>query len=180
MSVRPFLRIPVGLATVSLLSVLALSSGFLAAQATISAAPLRLFEVKTIYIAPSSDDLVRLLKSRLEQWGTVKVTPQVEEADAILSCETESRRVPAKVVIKVIDAQVRLVDRHSQKLIWSTQRSRQVGTTGWLTTLLTSSRGIARSLSVITELQSCGFKAFVLLLAAEIWESHTRLALPPA
>jgi len=48
---------------------------------------------KTIYLAPSSDDFVRLLKSRLEQWGTVKVTPQVEEADAILSCETESRIV---------------------------------------------------------------------------------------
>ncbi|MBZ5683390.1 MAG: hypothetical protein LAP86_00015 [Acidobacteriia bacterium] len=123
MSVRPFLRVPVGLATVSLLSVLALSSGFLVSQATVSAAPPRLFEVKTIYIAPSSDDLVRLLKSRLEQWGTVKVTPQVEEADAILSCETESRIVPAKVVIKVIDAHVRLVDRHSQKLIWSTKKS---------------------------------------------------------
>jgi len=66
---------------------------------------------------------VRLLKSRLEQWGTVKVTPQVEEADAILSCETESRIVLAKVVVKVIDAQVRLVDRHSQKLIWSTRKS---------------------------------------------------------
>jgi hypothetical protein len=113
----------VGLTTVSLLSVLALSSGFLAAQATVSAAPLRLFEVKTIYIAPSGDDFVRLLKSRLEQWGTVKVTPQVEEADAILSCETESRIVPAKVAIEVIDAQGRLLDRHSQKLIWSTKKS---------------------------------------------------------
>ena len=37
MSVRPFLRVPVGLATVSLLSVLALSSGFLVSQATVSA-----------------------------------------------------------------------------------------------------------------------------------------------
>jgi len=123
MSVRPFLRVPVGLATVSLLSVLALSSGFLAAQATVSAGPIPLYEVKTIYIAPSSDDFVRLLKSRLEQWGTVRVTAQVEEADAILSCETQSRIVFAKVVVKVIDAQVRLVDRHSQKLIWSTKKS---------------------------------------------------------
>jgi hypothetical protein len=131
MSVRPFLRVPVGLATVSLLSVLALSSGFLAAQATVSAAPPRLFEVKTIYIAPSSDDLVRLLKSRLEQWGTIKVTPQLEEADAILSCETESRIIPAKVVVKVIDAQVRLVDRHSQRLIWNTKKS-----TSWDNTLV--------------------------------------------
>jgi len=123
MSVRPFLRVPVGLATVSLLSVLALSSGFLAAQATVSAGPIPLYEVKTIYITPSSDDFVRLLKSRLEQWGTVRVTAQVEEADAILSCETQSRIVFAKVVVKVIDAQVRLVDRHSQKLIWSTKKS---------------------------------------------------------
>ena len=123
MSVRPFLRVPVGLATVSLLSVLALSSGFLAAQATVSAGPIPLYEVKTIYIAPSSGDFVRLLKSRLEQWGTVRVTAQVEEADAILSCETQSRIVFAKVVVKVIDAQVRLVDRHSQKLIWSTKKS---------------------------------------------------------
>ena len=131
MSVRPFPRVPVGLATVSLLSVLALSSGFLTAQATVSAAPPRLFEVKTIYIAPSSDDFVRLLKSRLEQWGTVKVTQQVEQADAVLSCETESRIIPAKVVVKVIDAQVRLVDRHSQKLIWSTKKS-----TSWENTLV--------------------------------------------
>jgi len=131
MSIRPFLRVPVGWATVSLLSVLALSSGFLAGQATVSAGPLRLFEVKTIYIAPSSDDLVRLLKSRLEQWGTVKVTPRVEEADAVLSCETESRIIPAKVVVKMIDAQVRLVDRHSQKLIWSTKKS-----TSWENTLV--------------------------------------------
>ena len=131
MSIRPFLRVPAGLATVSFFSVLALSSGFLSAQATVSAAPLRLFEVKTIYIAPSSDDLVRLLKSRLEQWGTVKVTPRVEEADAVLSCETESRIIPAKVVVKMIDAQVRLVDRHSQKLIWSTKKS-----TSWENTLV--------------------------------------------
>ena len=131
MSVRPFLPVPVGLATVLVLSVLVLSPRFIAAQATVSAGPIPLYEVKTIYIAPSSDDLVRLLKSRLEQWGTVKVTPQVEEADAILSCETESRIVPAKVVIKVIDAQVRLVDRHSQKLIWSTKKS-----TSWENTLV--------------------------------------------
>ena len=118
-----FLGPSVSLAVASVLSVLALSSGFITAQATVSAGPIPLYEVKTIYIAPSSDDFVRLLKSRLEQWGTVKVTPQVEEADAILSCETESRIVLAKVVVKVIDAQVRLVDRHSQKLIWSTRKS---------------------------------------------------------
>jgi len=118
-----FLGPSVSLAVASVLSVLALSSGFITAQATVSAGPIPLYEVKTIYLASSSDDFVRLLKSRLEQWGTVKVTPQVEEADAILSCETESRIVLAKVVVKVIDAQVRLVDRHSQKLIWSTRKS---------------------------------------------------------
>lgn len=123
MSPRAFLHVPVCLAAVSVLSVLALASGFLAAQATISAGPLPLYQVKTIYIVPSSDDFVRLLKSRLEKWGTVTITAQMEEAAAILTCETESRIVPAKVPVKVIDAQVRLVDRHTQKLIWSTKKS---------------------------------------------------------
>jgi hypothetical protein len=70
---------------------LALSSGVLVAQMTVSAGPLPLREVKTVYIAPSSDDFMRLLKSRLEKWGAVKVTTLVEEADAILTCETETR-----------------------------------------------------------------------------------------
>ena len=122
MSFRAFLP-PMSLATVSVFTVLALSPGFVAAQATVSAGPIPLYEVRTIYVAPSSDDFVQLLKSRLEQWGTIKVTAQVEEADAILSCATESRIIPAKVVVKVIDAQVRLVERHSQKLIWSTKKS---------------------------------------------------------
>ena len=47
----------------------------------------------------------------------------MEDANAILNCETESRFVLAKVVVKVIDAQVRLVDRHTQRLIWSTKKS---------------------------------------------------------
>jgi len=123
MNHRAFLGRSVISAVVSILSVVVLSSGFIAAQATVSAGPIPLYEVKTIYIAPSSDDFVRLLKSRLEQWGTVRVTAQVEEADAILSCETQSRIVFAKVVVKVFDGQVRLVDRHSQKLIWSTKKS---------------------------------------------------------
>jgi hypothetical protein len=111
------------LAVLSVLSGLALSSGFATAQATVSAGPLPLYQVKTIYIAPSSDDFMRFLKPRLEQWGGVKLTMQIEEADAILTCETESRIVLAKVVVKVIEADVRLVDRHSQKLIWSTKKS---------------------------------------------------------
>jgi hypothetical protein len=55
--------------------------------------------------------------------GCCKCHRQAEEADAILTCETESRIVPAKVVVRLFDAQVRLVDRHSQKLIWSTKKS---------------------------------------------------------
>lgn len=123
MSSRAFLHMTAGFATVSVLIVLVFSSGFLAAQATVSAGPLPLYEVKTIYIAPSSDDFMRLLKSGLEKWGAVNVTAQVDEADAILTCETQSRVVPAKVVVKVIDADVRLLDRHTQKLIWSTKKS---------------------------------------------------------
>ena len=102
---------------------LALSSLVVQAQVTVSAAPLLLHEVKTVYVAPSSDDFMRLLKSRLEKWDAVRVTMLVEEADAILSCETQTRLVPAKVLVKVIDANVRLVDRHTQKLIWSTKKS---------------------------------------------------------
>ena len=110
------------LATLSV-SVLALCLGFLTAQVTISAGPLPLHEVKTIYIAPSSDDFLRLLKSRLEKWGDVNLTSQLGESDAILTCETENRIVPAKVVVRVIEARVRLVDRHTKKLIWSTKKS---------------------------------------------------------
>ena len=122
MSPRVFLHIG-RLAVLSVVSVLELSSGVPTAQVTVSAGPLPLYEVKTIYIAPSSDDFMRLLKSRLEKWGAVNVTAQVEEADAILTCEMENRIVPAKVVVRMIDAQVRLMDRRSQKLIWSTKKS---------------------------------------------------------
>jgi len=91
------------LAVKLVVGLLALSSGVLQAQMTVSAGPLPLREVKTVYIAPSSDDFMRLLKSRLETWGAVKVTTLVEEADAILTCETETRVVPAKVVVRVIE-----------------------------------------------------------------------------
>jgi hypothetical protein len=111
------------LAVKLVVGLLALSSGVLQAQMTVSAGPLPLREVKTVYLAPSSDDFMRLLKSRLEKWGAVRVTTLVEEADAILTCETETRVVPAKVVVRVIEADVQLVDRHAQKLIWSTKKS---------------------------------------------------------
>jgi cellobiose-specific phosphotransferase system component IIB len=102
--------VSVATAMIPIVCVLALSSGLLAAQVTISAGPLPLSEVKTIYIAPPSDDFVHLLKSRLEKWGALNITSQVEEADAILTCQTKSRIVPAKVVVRQTEAQVRLVD----------------------------------------------------------------------
>jgi hypothetical protein len=74
MSPRVVLHVRAGLMMLSVLSVLAFSSRFLTAQVTVSAGPLPLYEVKTIYIGPSSDDFVRLLKSRLEKWGAVNVT----------------------------------------------------------------------------------------------------------
>jgi len=95
----------------------------LAAQVTISPGPLPLSKVRTIYIAASSDDFVRLVKSRLDKWGVLHIASQAEEADAILICETESTIVPAKVAVRRTDAQVRLVDRRSQQLIWSTKKS---------------------------------------------------------
>lgn len=100
-----------------------LSSAFLAAQVTVSPGPPPLFQVKIMYIAASSNDFARLVKSRLEKWGVVRISSQVEEADAILMCQTESTIVPAKVVVRRMDAQVRLVDRRSQQVIWSTKKS---------------------------------------------------------
>jgi len=106
-----------------LIAWLVLFSGPLSAQVTVSAGALRLAEVKTVYIAPASGDFVPLLTSRLEKWGALRITSQVEEADAVLTCETESRIVPAKMAVRQWDAQVRIVDRHSQKLIWSARKS---------------------------------------------------------
>ncbi len=103
--------------------VLAMLSGSLPAQVGISAAPPPLSAVKTIYIASPSDDFVNLLRFRIERWGAVRITAQPGEADAILTCETAARTVPAKVVLWRMDARVRLVDRLSQRLIWSTEKS---------------------------------------------------------
>jgi hypothetical protein len=93
---------------------------FLAAQATFSAGPLLLHEVRTIYVAPSSDDFVLLVKARLEKWRAIGITSKLEEADAIL---TESTIVPAKVIVRQTIAEVTLVDRRSQKPIWRTIKS---------------------------------------------------------
>lgn len=116
------------LAVLPILGVLVLTAGFLAAQATISAGPLSLYQVKVIYVAPSADDFVGLLKSHLERWDAVRITSQQEEADAILICRTESRIVPGKVVVRWTSAETTLVDRRSQRSIWRTTKSTALDT----------------------------------------------------
>jgi len=110
-------------AILPILAWLLLSTAFLAAQTTLSAGPLLLHQVRTIYVAPSSDDFVLLVKARLERWGTVKTAAKPEDADAILTCQRESTIVPAKVVVRRTMAEVTLVDRRSQKPIWRTTKS---------------------------------------------------------
>jgi len=114
--------LPIDWAILSIL-VLLTSAGFLAAQATFSAGPLLLHEVRTIYVAPSSDDFVPLVKARLEKWSAVGITSTPEKADAILTCQSESTIVPAKVVVWRTIAEVALVDRRTQKTIWRTRKS---------------------------------------------------------
>jgi hypothetical protein len=112
-----------------ILALLLLSAGFLAAQDTISAGPLLLHQIGTIYVAPSSDEAALLVRARLEKWNAVVISSKREEADAILTCQTESTTVPAKVVVRVTTAQVTLVDRRSQKPIWKTTKSAAFDTT---------------------------------------------------
>jgi hypothetical protein len=116
-------RLPISWAILLILALLSTSVGFLAAQATLSAGPLLLHQVRTIYVAPSSDDFVLLVKARLEKWAAVGIASKPEEADAILTCQTESTIVPAKVAIRRTMAEVTLVDRRSQKPIWRTTKS---------------------------------------------------------
>jgi len=104
-------------------ALLLLSAGLLAAQATLAAGPLLLHQVRTIYVAPSADDFVPLIKARLEEWGAIGITSKPEEADAILTCHTETTIVPAKVVVRRTIAEVTLVDRRSQRPIWRTGKS---------------------------------------------------------
>ena len=105
-----------------ILTWLLLSTGLLAAQATFSAGRLLLHQVMTLYEAPSSDEFVLLVKARLEKWSAVGIASKPEEADAILTCQTESTIVPAKVAVRRTIAEVTLVDRRSQKLIWKTTK----------------------------------------------------------
>jgi len=106
-----------------ILAWLLLSTGFLAAQASFSAGPLLLHQVRTIYVTPSSDDFALLVKARLEKWTAVEITSKPENADAILTCQTESTIVPAKVVVRRTIAEVTLVDRRFQRPIWKTTKS---------------------------------------------------------
>ena len=106
-----------------ILTWLLLSTGLLAAQATFSAGPLLLHQVRTIYVASSSDEFVLLVKARLEKWTAVGIASKPEEADAILTCQTESTLVPAKVAVRRTIAEVTLVDRRSQRPIWRTTKS---------------------------------------------------------
>ncbi len=123
-----FLRIK--WATLLILAPLLLPARFMAAQATVSAGTLRLDEVKTIYVAPSADDFALLVRTRLERWGGVGVASKPEDADAILTCRTGSTIVPAKAVVRRTIAEVTLVDRRSQKLIWMTTKSTTFDSTG--------------------------------------------------
>jgi hypothetical protein len=109
--------------TLVIFTLLLLSAGLMAAQATFAAGPLLLYQVRTIYIAPSSDDCVALIRVRLEKWSAIGITTKPEEADAILTCHTASTIVPAKVVVRQTIAVLTLVDRGSQKPIWRTVKS---------------------------------------------------------
>ena len=62
-----------------ILAWLLLSTGLLAAQATFSAGPLLLHQVRAIYVAPSSDELVLLVRARLEKWDAVMITSKVQK-----------------------------------------------------------------------------------------------------
>jgi hypothetical protein len=112
-----------------ILGVVGLTAGVLVAQATISAGPLALYQVKVIYVTPSAAEFVGLLTARLEKWDAIRITSKPEEADAILTCQTQSRIVPAKVVARWTTAEATLLDRRSQKPIWRTTKSTALDTT---------------------------------------------------
>lgn len=113
----------IDLVTAIILGWLLLLPGFAAAQASVSRGTLPLHEVMTIYVTPTPDNFTRALQSRLEAWGALTITSQVEQADAILSCHKETRIVPAKLVLRLTEAEVNLIDRQSGRLIWNVKRS---------------------------------------------------------
>jgi len=122
-------RVQAGWVMPTILALL-VSAGFAPAQVVLSAGPLPLYQVKSIYMVPSSDDFAFLLKARLEKWNAIGIASKLEEADAILTCQTSTTMVPAKVVIWRTIAEVTLVDRRSQKPIWKTTKAAIYDTRG--------------------------------------------------
>jgi len=120
---RNYIPRPAGWRFLQIVAWLVVCTGMMAAQATISAGPLLLSQVRTIYVAPSSDDFALLVKARLEKWTAVEIASKPEDADAILTCQTETTIVPAKVAVRETMAEVTLVNRRSQKPIWKTTKS---------------------------------------------------------
>ena len=119
----------VGRAIPAMLTLL-LSAGFGAAQVTLSAGPIPLHEIRSIYVVPSADNFALLVKARLEKWNALGITSKPEDADAILTCQTTTIMVPAKVVLWRTIAEANLVDRRSQKLIWKTTKATTYDTAG--------------------------------------------------
>jgi hypothetical protein len=109
---------------------LLLSAGFGSAQVTLSAGPLLLHQVRSIYVVSSSDEFAFLVKARLEKWNAVGITSKPEDADAILTCQIATTMVPAKVVLWRTIAEATLVDRRAQKPIWKTTKTATYDTTG--------------------------------------------------
>jgi hypothetical protein len=103
-------------------AILLFSAGLIA-QATFSAAPPLLHQVKTIYVGPSPGTFVVLLEDRLAKWNVVRISSVPDEADAILTCQTQSTFLPSKVVLRLTTADITLIDRQSRKLIWRTSKS---------------------------------------------------------
>jgi len=110
--------------------ILLLFAGFGAAQVALSAGPLPLHQIGSIYVAPTADDFALLVNARLEKWNVARITAEPEDADAILTCQTTTIMLPAKVVLWRTIAEANLVDRRSQRLIWKTAKTATYDTTG--------------------------------------------------
>ena len=115
---------------IPIISALLISTGFAAGQVTLSAGPLQLHQVTSIYVVPSSDEFVSLVKARLEKWNAVGIASKPEEADALLTCQTATTMLPAKVVMWRTIAEATLVDRRAQKPIWKTTKAATNDTSG--------------------------------------------------
>ena len=113
--------VSIAFAILPILVVLTLFLRPVAAQSTVSAGPVPLSAVKTVYVT-GSENVVHLVRDRLEKWGVLRIAARPEEADAVLTCEVESKVILAKTAVRKWEARVSLADR-SQKVIWSTKKS---------------------------------------------------------